>query len=42
MEITATLMPASVTTPVLDQTINKLLNDSMMKQAYYSRIAGSG
>lgn len=40
--ITATLMPASVTTPVLDQTINKLLNDSMMKQAYYSRIAGSG
>ncbi|MBH3165353.1 MgtC/SapB family protein [Serratia marcescens] len=42
VEITATLMPASVTTPVLDQTINKLLNDSMMKQAYYSRIAGSG
>ncbi|MEX0633856.1 hypothetical protein M8494_25190 [Serratia ureilytica] len=41
VEITATLMPASTTTPVLDQTINKLLFHSMMKQAYYSRIAGS-
>ncbi|MGO3567628.1 MAG: MgtC/SapB family protein [Serratia grimesii] len=42
VEITATLMPASVTTLVLDRTINKLLSDSMMKQAYYSRICGSG
>ena len=42
VEITATLMPASVTTTVLDKTVNTLLGDSMMKQAYYSRICGSG
>ncbi|MFC0228346.1 MgtC/SapB family protein [Serratia aquatilis] len=37
VEITATLMPASVTTAVLDKTVNNLLADKMIKQAYYSR-----
>lgn len=42
VEITATLMPASVTTAVLDKTVNNLLADKMIKQAYYSRTFVTG
>lgn len=41
VEITVALIPASVSADDLDNLVNVLLDESLVKQAYYSRIGGS-
>ena len=41
VEITVSLIPASVSADDLDNLINVLLDERLIKQAYYSRIGGS-
>lgn len=41
VEITASLIPASVGTESLDEVINTLLDERQVKQAYYSRVGGA-
>jgi len=41
VEITVSLIPASVSADDLDNLVNVLLDERLVKQAYYSRIGGS-